>query len=105
MRGMPIGTNGCKRCAQAFGAAQTFGHHSFAEATFLMSGMCTNRLEDRGARHIVKPDGAKRGEFAVRRDGNDIEIAIIEWDALNVFVPLPALIFAVRFIGVKDFPR
>jgi hypothetical protein len=36
----------------------------------LVSGMRANRLEDRGASHIVEPDGAEGGQFPIKRNSD-----------------------------------
>lgn len=67
--------------------------------------MRADRLEDRRAGDIVEPDGAEGGQFAIRRDSDDIEVTAIEGHALYVPVPFPALVVFVGFVGVKGLPR
>ena len=63
-----------------------------------MIRMCAHRLKDRGARDVIEPDGAKGSEFAIFCNRYDIQITAIDGHALNILIPLPALIFFIEFI-------
>src|SRR5215216_1658456 len=100
-----IGTDRCQRRAKFLGTAQALAHHRLAKSALLMFRVCAKRFEDCRMSRIVDPDCAKRGEFTIRSDGDDIEISIIDWNALDVLIPLPALVFFIGLIGMKNFPR
>ncbi len=46
----------------------------------------------------------KAGDDAIGGGGNDIQVAAVERAALDVVVPLPALVLLIRLVGVEAAP-
>src|SRR5512133_3411886 len=67
--------------------------------------MRADRLKNGCVRHLIHPDGAESSKLSIRRHGDDIEVAVIKWNFLDILIPFPALILFVRLIWMEDFPR
>ncbi len=90
--------------AQALQAAQTFQQAGAPQPQALVFGRGGHRLVVGGAGGIVVPDGAEGGDRAIGGGGDDIQVAAVERAALNIAVPLPALVLFIRLAGVEAAP-
>ena len=75
------------RAAQRLESAQSFGHHGFAESAPPVFGSNANQHSNRAAGVIIIEDGAERGDAAIRRGRNHIQIAAIQRRGLQIRVP------------------
>ncbi len=65
---------------------------------------CANGFEDRDTCDVIELDRTERGQLSLRRNRDNIQVAAVDWNALNILISFPALIFLVRFIRVENLP-
>src|SRR3990172_4338314 len=99
-----IGVHGNQGGAQRTEAAQTLGQQGLANPFALVIGVGADRLERGGAGVGVVPDRAETGKFTIGRHRHQVQVTAVKRGALNVAIPFPTLILAIRFSWMESLP-
>ncbi len=66
------------RRSKSVQAAQSFQDHATGQPDAAVIYVRSNRFKEPLTIYVVEPDECVRGDFAIRRNGNDIEILSVE---------------------------